>query len=39
MLLSDATDMLTAWVHGYPVPNEAYAEMGERMAHVGYGKF
>jgi len=29
-------DGLGTWV---PVPNEAYAEMGERMAHVGYGKF
>ncbi|WP_428329759.1 carboxymuconolactone decarboxylase family protein [Mucilaginibacter sp.] len=29
-------DGLGTWAPG---PNEAYTEMGERMAHVGYGKF
>ena len=29
-------DGLATWAPG---PNEAYAEMGERMAHVGYGKY
>ena len=29
-------DGLATWA---PVPNEAYQEMGERMANVGYGKF
>jgi len=29
-------DGLNTWA---PDPNEAYAEMGERMANVGYGKF
>lgn len=29
-------DGLGTWAPG---PNEAYAEMGERMAHVGYGKY
>jgi uncharacterized peroxidase-related enzyme len=29
-------DGLNTWA---PAPNEAYAEMGERMANVGYGKF
>jgi len=27
------------FVFGHPNPNEAYKEMGERMANVIYGKF
>ena len=42
VLIAAAFCMYNRYVDGLgtwaPVPNEAYAEMGERMAHVGYGK-
>lgn len=43
VLIAAAFCMFNRYVDGLgtwaPGPNEAYAEMGERMAHVGYGKF
>lgn len=43
MLIAAAFYMYNRYVDGLgtwaPVPNEAYEAMGERMAHVGYGKF
>jgi uncharacterized peroxidase-related enzyme len=43
VLIAAAFCMYNRYVDGLgtwaPGPNEAYAEMGERMAHVGYGKF
>jgi len=43
VLIAAAFCMYNRYVDGLgtwaPAPNEAYAEMGERMAHVGYGKF
>lgn len=43
VLIAAAFCMYNRYVDGLgtwaPVPNEAYAEMGERMAHVGYGKY
>ena len=43
VLIAAAFCMYNRYVDGLgtwaPQPNEAYAEMGERMAHVGYGKF
>ena len=43
VLIAAAFCMYNRYVDGMgtwaPGPNEAYAEMGERMAHVGYGKF
>jgi uncharacterized peroxidase-related enzyme len=42
VLIAAAFCMYNRYVDGLgtwaPGPNEAYAEMGERMAHVGYGK-
>jgi len=42
VLIAAAFCMFNRYVDGLgtwaPVPNEAYAEMGKRMAHVGYGK-
>ncbi|HMG10394.1 MAG TPA: peroxidase-related enzyme [Mucilaginibacter sp.] len=43
VLIAAAFCMFNRYVDGLgtwaPGPNEAYAEMGERMAHVGYGKY
>jgi len=43
VLIAAAFCMYNRYVDGLgtwaPGPNEAYSEMGERMAHVGYGKF
>jgi len=43
VLIAAAFCMYNRYVDGLgtwaPEPNEAYAEMGERMAHVGYGKY
>jgi uncharacterized peroxidase-related enzyme len=43
VLIAAAFCMYNRYVDGLgtwaPGPNEAYAEMGERMAHVGYGKY
>jgi len=43
VLIAAAFCMYNRYVDGLgtwaPGPNEAYTEMGERMAHVGYGKF
>lgn len=43
VLIAAAFCMYNRYVDGLgtwaPVPNEAYAEMGERMANVGYGKY
>jgi uncharacterized peroxidase-related enzyme len=43
VLIAAAFCMYNRYVDGLgtwaPGPNEAYMEMGERMAHVGYGKF
>src|SRR5580698_4786253 len=43
VLIAAAFCMYNRYVDGLgtwaPIPNEAYIEMGERMAHVGYGKF
>ena len=43
VLIAAAFCMYNRYVDGLgtwaPGPKEAYAEMGERMAHVGYGKF
>jgi uncharacterized peroxidase-related enzyme len=43
VLIAAAFCMYNRYVDGLgtwaPVPNEAYVEMGERMAKVGYGKF
>lgn len=43
VLIAAAFCMYNRYVDGLgtwaPGPNEAYKEMGERMAHVGYGKF
>lgn len=42
VLIAAAFCMFNRYVDGMgtwaPLPNEAYAAMGERMAHVGYGK-
>ncbi|MXV53258.1 peroxidase-related enzyme [Pedobacter sp. HMF7647] len=42
VLIAAAFCMYNRYVDGLgtwaPVPNEAYEEMGQRMAHVGYGK-
>lgn len=42
VLIAAAFCMFNRYVDGLgtwaPAPNEAYMEMGERMAHVGYGK-
>jgi hypothetical protein len=42
VLIAAAFCMYNRYVDGLgtwaPPPNEAYKEMGERMAHVGYGK-
>jgi len=42
VLIAAAFCMYNRYVDGLgtwaPGPNEAYAEMGKRMAHVGYGK-
>lgn len=43
VLIAAAFCMFNRYVDGLgtwaPEPNEAYLEMGERMAHVGYGKY
>jgi uncharacterized peroxidase-related enzyme len=43
VLIAAAFCMYNRYVDGLgtwaPGPNEAYAEMGEKMAHLGYGKF
>jgi uncharacterized peroxidase-related enzyme len=43
VLIAAAFCMYNRYVDGLgtwaPGPNEAYTEMGERMAHVGYGKY